>query len=199
MTRAVPAQEHRGPGGPYLNTCIPPLAVNVVPMLLIVRHRPTVWSAWDPWRGPRRRRRARVVGFGLALRCCPVSSSGAGADSFAGTSPTCSASASRRCAKRRPTPDEHSCKARIAFASSSLGTLGGHCYFELGIRTPPRHAPALCPTDTQTAVEPHRQTGGRPRGEHPAGRLDRVWPETGSSDDRQAGASHIRVLGCPAV
>ena len=41
------------------------------------------------------------------------------------------------------------------------------------------HAPARRPTGTQTEKEPHQQAGGQPQGEHPAERLDRVWPDTG--------------------
>jgi hypothetical protein len=35
------------------------------------------------------------------------------------------------------------------------------------------------PTGTQTEKEPHQKQGGQPQGEHPAGRLNRVWPDTG--------------------
>jgi hypothetical protein len=43
-------------------------------------------------------------------------------------------------------------------------------------RATPRHGGRR---KRKTEVEPHRSAGGQPRGEHPAGRLDRVWPDTG--------------------
>ena len=45
----------------------------------------------------------------------------------------------------------------LAFRVVTVGTPGGHCYFELG-RPLFSHAPARHPTGTQTDEEPHPST-----------------------------------------
>ncbi len=46
-------------------------------------------------------------------------------------------------------------------------------------RGAPEPHPTTAPGGPQTGGEPHRQTGGQPQREHPAERLNRVWPDTG--------------------
>jgi len=78
------------------------------------------------------------------------------------------------------------CFSRLC--SFRCGRRGGQCYYEQGSPSL-SHASSRCPAGCKPMVSHTDDAGGQPHAERPAEHLDRVWPDTGPTDNRLVAAS----------